>query len=156
MKSFWQTKALVLIFHILIHHNKMVLLKGETNRYVKLLGLCFHLQIFYITFGWMWFPQLVLLTIGLTLTSDYILLLMKVWLIANLRWNFFLVFGSRCFLYNSKEHKNIFYVKEDESFFLGYSLNSKGYLVLNKKTRRTKESYYVTFEDKTSNLIRNL
>ena len=45
---------------------------------------------------------------------------------------FFHVFGSRCFIFNSKENRNKFDVKVDERIFLGYSLNSKAYRVLNK------------------------
>ena len=60
---------------------------------------------------------------------------------------FFHVFGSRCFIFNSKEHRNKFDVKADEGIFLGYSLTSKAYWVLNKRSRKIEETYYVTFDD---------
>ena len=60
---------------------------------------------------------------------------------------FFHVFGSRCFIFNSKEHRNKFDVKADEGIFLGYSLTSKAYRVLNKRSRKIEETYYVTFDD---------
>nr|KAJ0203047.1 hypothetical protein LSAT_V11C500252350 [Lactuca sativa] len=46
------------------------------------------------------------------------------------------IFGSRCFIFNSKENLNKFDVKADEGIFLGYSLSSKAY-----------RTYYVTFDD---------
>nr|KAJ0227036.1 hypothetical protein LSAT_V11C100049630 [Lactuca sativa] len=60
---------------------------------------------------------------------------------------FFHIFGSRCFIFNSKENRNKFDVKADEGIFLGYSLSSKAYRVLNKRSKRIKETYYVTFDD---------
>ena len=57
------------------------------------------------------------------------------------------MFGSRCFIFNSKEHRNKFDVKADEGIFLGYSLTSKAYWVLNKRSRKIEETYYVTFDD---------
>ena len=60
---------------------------------------------------------------------------------------FFHVFGTRCFIFNSKEKRNKFDVKVGEYIFLGYSLTSKSYRVLNKKTKKIEETYYVTFDD---------
>ena len=60
---------------------------------------------------------------------------------------FFHVFSSRCFIFNSKENRNKFDVKADEGIFLGYSLNSKAYRVLNKRSKKIEETYYVTFDD---------
>lgn len=60
----------------------------------------------------------------------------------------FHVFGSICFMYNSKEHHNKFDVRADEAMVLGYSLMSKEYRVLNKKSKKIEESYYVKFYDK--------
>ena len=57
------------------------------------------------------------------------------------------MFGSRCFIFNSKEHHNKFDVKVDEGIFLGYSLTSKAIRVLNKRSKRIEETYYVTFDD---------
>ncbi|KAL4582285.1 hypothetical protein LXL04_006830 [Taraxacum kok-saghyz] len=47
----------------------------------------------------------------------------------------FHVFGSRCFLYNTKDQKNKFQEKADEAIFHGYSLRSKAYRVLNKRKK---------------------
>ena len=57
------------------------------------------------------------------------------------------VFGSRCFIFNSKENWNKFDVKADERIFLGYSLTSKAYRILNKCSKKIEETYYVTFDD---------
>ena len=60
---------------------------------------------------------------------------------------FFHVFGSRCFIFNSKEHRNKFDVKADEGIFLGYSLTSKAYRVLNQHSECIEKTYYVSFDD---------
>ncbi|KAL4564910.1 hypothetical protein LXL04_028986 [Taraxacum kok-saghyz] len=60
---------------------------------------------------------------------------------------FFHVFGSRCFLYNTKDQKNKFQEKADEAIFLGYSLHSKAYRVLNKRTKVIEEIFDVTFDE---------
>ena len=60
---------------------------------------------------------------------------------------FFHVFSSRCFILNSNEQRNKFDVKADEGIFLGYSLTSKAYRFLNKKSKKIEEMYYVTFDN---------
>jgi len=60
---------------------------------------------------------------------------------------FFHVFGSRCFLLNSRERHSKFDDQADEGIFLGYSLTSKAYRVLNKRSRKIEETYYVTFDE---------
>ena len=60
---------------------------------------------------------------------------------------FFHDFGSRCFIFNSKEQRNKFDVKADEGIFLGCSLTSKAYRVLNKSSKKIEETYYVMFYD---------
>nr|AGM34082.1 hypothetical protein [Lactuca sativa] len=60
---------------------------------------------------------------------------------------FFHMFGSRCFIFNSKENRNKFDAKADEGIFLGYSLHSKVYRVLNKHSKKIEQTYYVTFDD---------
>ncbi|XP_042753226.1 uncharacterized protein LOC122195409 [Lactuca sativa] len=60
----------------------------------------------------------------------------------------FHVFGSKYFLFNSKGNRNKFDEKTNEGIFLGYSLTLKAYRVLNKRSKKIEESYYVTFDDK--------
>jgi hypothetical protein len=68
------------------------------------------------------------------------------------------VFGSKCFILNTKDYLNKFDPKSYEGVFLGYSQNSKAYIVLNKETLRVEESLNETFDEspppaKTSPLV---
>ena len=71
---------------------------------------------------------------------------------------YFRVFGSKCFILNTKDYLTKFDPKSYEGVFLGYSQNSKAYIVLNKETSRVEESLNVTFNEssppsKTSPLV---
>jgi transposase InsO family protein len=59
---------------------------------------------------------------------------------------YFRVFGSKCFILNTKDYLTKFDPKSYEGVFLGYSQNSKAYIVLNKETLRVEESLNVTFD----------
>ncbi|GJY22755.1 retrovirus-related pol polyprotein from transposon TNT 1-94 [Tanacetum coccineum] len=61
--------------------------------------------------------------------------------------DYFRVFGSKCFILNTKEYLTKFDPKSYECVFLGYSQNSKAYIILNKHTRKIKESLNVTFDE---------
>nr|GEV92697.1 retrovirus-related Pol polyprotein from transposon TNT 1-94 [Tanacetum cinerariifolium] len=68
------------------------------------------------------------------------------------------VFGSKCFILNTKDYLTKFDPKSYECIFLGYSQNSKAYNILNKHTRKVKESLNVKFDEtplpsKTSPLV---
>ncbi|GJT78734.1 retrovirus-related pol polyprotein from transposon TNT 1-94 [Tanacetum coccineum] len=72
--------------------------------------------------------------------------------------DYFRVFGSKCFILNTKDYLTKFDPKSYEGVFLGYSQNSKAYIILNKHTRKIKESLNVTFDEtpppsKTSPLV---
>jgi hypothetical protein len=72
--------------------------------------------------------------------------------------DYFRVFGSKCFILNKKDYLTEFDPKSYEGVFLGYSQNSKAYVVLNKETMKVKESLNVTFDEsppptKTSSLV---
>ncbi|GJV63962.1 retrovirus-related pol polyprotein from transposon TNT 1-94 [Tanacetum coccineum] len=72
--------------------------------------------------------------------------------------DYFRVFGSKCFILNTKDYLTKFDPKSYEGVFLGYSQNSKAYIILNKHTRKIKESLNVTFNEtpppsKTSPLV---
>ncbi|GJV37604.1 zf-CCHC domain-containing protein [Tanacetum coccineum] len=60
---------------------------------------------------------------------------------------YFKVFGSKCFILNTKDYLTKFDPKSYEGVFLGYSQNSKAYVVLNKHTMKVKESLNVTFDE---------
>ncbi|GJU30664.1 retrovirus-related pol polyprotein from transposon TNT 1-94 [Tanacetum coccineum] len=70
----------------------------------------------------------------------------------------FRVFGSKCFILNTKDYLTKFDPKSYEGVFLGYSQNSKAYIILNKQARKIEESFNVTFDEtpppfKTSPLV---
>ncbi|GJR19811.1 retrovirus-related pol polyprotein from transposon TNT 1-94 [Tanacetum coccineum] len=72
--------------------------------------------------------------------------------------DYFRVFGSKCFILNTKDYLTKFNPKSYEGVFLGYSQNSKAYIIRNKYTRKIEESLNVTFDEtpppsKTSPLV---
>ncbi|GJT86121.1 retrovirus-related pol polyprotein from transposon TNT 1-94 [Tanacetum coccineum] len=72
--------------------------------------------------------------------------------------DYFRVFGSKCFILNTKDYLTKFNPKSYEGVFPGYSQNCKAYIILNKHTRKIKESLNVTFDEtpppaKTSPLV---
>ncbi|GJT63647.1 retrovirus-related pol polyprotein from transposon TNT 1-94 [Tanacetum coccineum] len=72
--------------------------------------------------------------------------------------DYFKVFGSKCFILNTKDYLTKFDPKSYEGVFLGYSQNSKAYIIINKHTLKIKESFNATFDEtpppsKTSPLV---
>ncbi|GKA56292.1 retrovirus-related pol polyprotein from transposon TNT 1-94 [Tanacetum coccineum] len=72
--------------------------------------------------------------------------------------DYFRVFGSKCFILNTKDYLIKFDPNSYECVFLGYSQNSKAYIILNKHTMKIEESLNVTFNEtpppsKTSPLV---
>ncbi|GKG21040.1 retrovirus-related pol polyprotein from transposon TNT 1-94, partial [Tanacetum coccineum] len=67
--------------------------------------------------------------------------------------NYFRVFGSKCFILNTKDYLTKFDPKSYEGVFLGYSQNSKAYIILNKHTRKIEESLNVTFDETPPPLV---
>nr|GEW49457.1 retrovirus-related Pol polyprotein from transposon TNT 1-94 [Tanacetum cinerariifolium] len=61
--------------------------------------------------------------------------------------DYFRVFGSKCFILNTKYYLTKFDPKSYEGVFLGYSQNSKAYIIINKHTKKIKESLNVTFDE---------
>ncbi|GJX30723.1 retrovirus-related pol polyprotein from transposon TNT 1-94 [Tanacetum coccineum] len=61
--------------------------------------------------------------------------------------DYFKVFGSKYFILNTKDYLSKFDPKSYEGVFLGYSQNSKAYIILNKHTLKIKESLNVTFDE---------
>ncbi|GJW78065.1 retrovirus-related pol polyprotein from transposon TNT 1-94 [Tanacetum coccineum] len=60
---------------------------------------------------------------------------------------YFKVFGSKCFILNTKDYLTKFDPKSYKGVFLGYSQNSKAYVVLYKHTMKVEESLNVTFDE---------
>nr|GEU91035.1 hypothetical protein [Tanacetum cinerariifolium] len=52
-----------------------------------------------------------------------------------------------------KDHLDKFDGKVDEGFFVGYSLNSKAFIVFNSRTRIVEENLHVRFSENTSNNV---
>ncbi|GKB83587.1 copia protein [Tanacetum coccineum] len=61
--------------------------------------------------------------------------------------DYFRVFGSKCFILNTKDYLTKFDPKSYQGVFLGYSQNSKAYIILNKHIRKVEESLNVTFDE---------
>nr|GEV87897.1 copia protein [Tanacetum cinerariifolium] len=61
--------------------------------------------------------------------------------------DYFKVFGSKCFILNTKDYLTKFDPQSYKGVLLGYSQNSKAYIILNKHTKKIEESLNVTFEE---------
>ncbi|GKC38019.1 retrovirus-related pol polyprotein from transposon TNT 1-94 [Tanacetum coccineum] len=61
--------------------------------------------------------------------------------------DYFRVFGSKCFILNTKDYLTKFDLKSYEGVILGYSQNTKAYIILNKHTRKFEESLNVTLDE---------
>nr|GEW43190.1 retrovirus-related Pol polyprotein from transposon TNT 1-94 [Tanacetum cinerariifolium] len=61
--------------------------------------------------------------------------------------DYFKVFGSKCFILNTKDYLTKFYPKLYEGVFLVNPQNSKAYIILNKHTMKIEESLNVTFDE---------
>ncbi|GJS55864.1 retrovirus-related pol polyprotein from transposon TNT 1-94 [Tanacetum coccineum] len=72
--------------------------------------------------------------------------------------DYFRIFGIKCFILNTKDYLTKFDPNSYEGVFLGYSQNSKSFIILNKHTIKIEESLNVTFDEtpppsKTSPLV---
>ncbi|GKB41734.1 retrovirus-related pol polyprotein from transposon TNT 1-94 [Tanacetum coccineum] len=72
--------------------------------------------------------------------------------------DYFRVFGSKYIILSTKDYLTKFDSKSYEGIFLGYSQNSKEYIIFNKHIGKVKESLNVTFDEtpppsKTSPLV---
>ena len=66
----------------------------------------------------------------------------------------FHVFGSICFILNTKENADKFDSKVDKGIFLSYSETSKAYCVYNCRSLCVEESVHVSFDD-TNKFVEN-
>ena len=60
---------------------------------------------------------------------------------------YFHVFGSKCHILSDRDYKRKMDLKSDEGIFLGYSTNSRAYMVFNSKTETVMESINVVIGD---------
>ena len=68
--------------------------------------------------------------------------------------SYFKVFGSKCFILNTKDNLGKFDAKSNVGIFLSYSSSSKAYRVFNKKTMVVEESVHVGFDESNESLER--
>nr|GEV04318.1 putative ribonuclease H-like domain-containing protein [Tanacetum cinerariifolium] len=64
-------------------------------------------------------------------------------------------FGCLVTILNTKDHLGKFDGKADEGFFVGYSLNSKGFRVFNNRTRIVEENLHIRFSENIPNIVEN-
>ncbi|GJT19316.1 putative ribonuclease H-like domain-containing protein [Tanacetum coccineum] len=62
-------------------------------------------------------------------------------------------FGCPVTILNTIDHIGKFDEKDDEGFFVGYSLNSKAFRVFNSRTRIVEENLHINFSENTPNII---
>nr|GEY99828.1 retrovirus-related Pol polyprotein from transposon TNT 1-94 [Tanacetum cinerariifolium] len=70
--------------------------------------------------------------------------------------DYFMVFGSKCFILNTKDYLTKFDPKSYEGIFLGYLQNSKAYIILSKHTMKIEKSLSMTVTHKDSILTHDL
>nr|GEU42381.1 retrovirus-related Pol polyprotein from transposon TNT 1-94 [Tanacetum cinerariifolium] len=62
-------------------------------------------------------------------------------------------FGCSVTILSTKDYLDKFDGKADEGFFVGYSLNSKAFIVFNSGTRIVKENLHIRFSESTPNVV---
>nr|GEU75054.1 hypothetical protein [Tanacetum cinerariifolium] len=62
-------------------------------------------------------------------------------------------FGCLVTILNTKDHLGKFDGKADESFFVGYSLNSKAFKAFNNRTSIVEENLHIRFSENTPNVL---
>ncbi|GKB44967.1 ribonuclease H-like domain-containing protein, partial [Tanacetum coccineum] len=62
-------------------------------------------------------------------------------------------FGCPVTILNTIDHLGKFDGKADEGFFVGYSLNSKAFIVFNSRTRIVEENLHIRFSENTPNIV---
>ena len=69
--------------------------------------------------------------------------------------SYFRVFGSKCFILNTKDQLGKFDPKSDEGIFIGYSERSKAYRIFNKRTNTIEETLHVSFDENFNQISSN-
>nr|GEY08743.1 ribonuclease H-like domain-containing protein [Tanacetum cinerariifolium] len=64
-------------------------------------------------------------------------------------------FGCPVTIINTIDHLGKFDGKADEGFFIGYSTNSKAFIVFNSRTRIVEENLHVKFSKNTPNIVKS-
>ena len=63
------------------------------------------------------------------------------------------MFGSKCFILNDRENLGKFDAKINEGIFLGYSVNSRAYIVFKKRTKTVMESINIVVDGAIPEII---
>jgi hypothetical protein len=67
---------------------------------------------------------------------------------------YFFIFGSKCYILRDRENLGKFDPESDEGIFMGYSTNSRAYMVYNTRTETVMESINVVIDDDIKNIAR--
>nr|GEV90643.1 hypothetical protein [Tanacetum cinerariifolium] len=71
----------------------------------------------------------------------------------NINFKFYKTIWCPVTILNTIDHLGKFDGKADESFFIGYSLNSKAFRVFNSRTRIVEEKLHIRFSENTPNVV---
>ena len=61
--------------------------------------------------------------------------------------SYFRVFGSKCYILNTKDKLGKFDAKSNEAIFMGYSKHSRAYVLYNKKDQCMQESIHISIDE---------
>ena len=79
----------------------------------------------------------------------------ELWMGRKPNIGYFHAFGCKCFILNNgKDNLAKFDSRSDECIFLGYSTNSKGYRVYNKRTLVIEESIHMVFDESNNSCLK--
>ena len=67
--------------------------------------------------------------------------------------SYFKVFGSKCFVLNTKDNLDKFDPKSDKGIFIGYSNRSKAFRIFNLRTNTIEETLHVSFDENTNHNV---
>ncbi|GJT81336.1 retrovirus-related pol polyprotein from transposon TNT 1-94 [Tanacetum coccineum] len=142
-EGMWSIKLL-----LLEHLNRTALSKDKTALSLRLLERCFRLLNFLYSFGLKQLQPHAILKIDQS-SSQLIeyghihsLMIRK-----NLKFKHLHIFGCTCYLTRDGENLDKMKEKGDPCILVGYSTQSKGYRVYNKRTRLIVESIHLRFDE---------
>jgi len=81
-----------------------------------------------------------------TLRSGTTTTLYEIWKGRKPTVKYFHIFGSKCYILADREHGRKMDPKSDEGIFLGYSTNSRAYIVFNTRAKDVMESINVVID----------
>jgi len=90
-----------------------------------------------------------------TLRSGTTTTLYEIWKERKPTVKYFHVFGSKCYILADREHRRKMDPKSYDGIFLGYSTNSRAYMVFNTKSKFVMESINVVIDDASIDKVPN-